>query len=318
MQEVKQEKSLIKQNILLYLNKKGVSPYEFYRVSGVTRGVLSQNNGISEDNLVRFLAYASDVNPSWLLTGKGQMLVSGREFLNDQRYIASYNRIFNDTMPLTDLTIQELAKFCKINPERMENIYHREIKMEDYDKERIATALGLYLPWVENGVGNQFIKPMDKDKIRKRYNEYIEANLPAINQDCQGSPYYNVDFIGGFDALMNDQTINPDFYINYPPYNKEGVVWVNLTGRSMEPELSQGDIIALKPVTTPIEYLPFGEIYAIVTDEYRTVKRIRLSERPGYIWLIPSNTAPEYQEQEIPINMITKVYAVLGSIRKFF
>lgn len=226
MQEVKQEKSLIKQNILLYLDKKGVSPYEFYRVSGVTRGVLSQNNGISEDNLARFLAYASDVNPSWLLTGKGEM-----------------------------------------------------------------------------------IKPVIEDGFE---------NLPSVNQDCQGSPYYNVDFIGGFDALMNDQTINPDFYINYPPYNKEGVVWVNLTGRSMEPELSQGDIIALKPVTTPIEYLPFGEIYAIVTDEYRTVKRIRLSERPGYIWLIPSNTAPEYQEQEIPIDMITKVYAVLGSIRKFF
>ena len=162
--------------------------------------------------------------------------------------------------------------------------------------------------WLLAGKG-EMIKPVIEDGFE---------NLPSVNQDCQGSPYYNVDFIGGFDALMNDQTINPDFYINYPPYNKEDVVWVNLTGRSMEPELSQGDIIALKPVTTPIEYLPFGEIYAIVTDEYRTVKRIRLSERPGYIWLIPSNTAPDYQEQEIPIDMITKVYAVLGSIRKFF
>ncbi len=74
MQENKQEKSPIKQNILLYLAKKGVTSYEFYKVSGVTRGILQQNNGISEDNLARFLAYAPDINLEWLLTGRGNML----------------------------------------------------------------------------------------------------------------------------------------------------------------------------------------------------------------------------------------------------
>lgn len=75
MKEKQQEKSPIKQNILLYLGKKGVTPYEFYKKSGVTRGILQQNNGISEDNITRFLAYAPDVNPSWLLTGVGPMLL---------------------------------------------------------------------------------------------------------------------------------------------------------------------------------------------------------------------------------------------------
>lgn len=74
MQEKQQKKSPIKQNILLYLTEKGVTPYEFYRASGVTRGVLQQNNGISEDNMARFLAYAPDVNIEWLITGKGEML----------------------------------------------------------------------------------------------------------------------------------------------------------------------------------------------------------------------------------------------------
>lgn len=74
MKEKQQEKSPIKQNILLYLEKKGVTPYEFYKESGVTRGILQQNNGISEDNIARFLAYAPDVNIEWLLTSKGTML----------------------------------------------------------------------------------------------------------------------------------------------------------------------------------------------------------------------------------------------------
>lgn len=74
MQEIKQEKSQIKRNISLYLHKKGVSDYEFYKKSGITRGILSQSNGISEDNISRFLAYAPDVNVVWLLTGEGEML----------------------------------------------------------------------------------------------------------------------------------------------------------------------------------------------------------------------------------------------------
>lgn len=53
---------------------KGVTLYEFYKVSGVTRGILQQNNGISEDNIARFLAYATDINVEWLITGKGNML----------------------------------------------------------------------------------------------------------------------------------------------------------------------------------------------------------------------------------------------------
>ena len=149
--------------------------------------------------------------------------------------------------------------------------------------------------------------------------EDIEKNeLPEVNYEYKGAPYYNVDFIGGFDLVRNDQTNNPDYYINFPPYNKEGVVWCNITGHSMEPELNNGDFIALKEMTDPIEYLPYGEIYGIITDNYRTVKRIRMSERKGFVRLIPTNKSPEYGEQEIPINMIRKVFAVLGSMHRLF
>lgn len=173
--------------------------------------------------------------------------------------------------------------------------------------EKIARSFDININWLLTGEGNMLSSESEK-----------EEKLPSVNQTYEGAPYFNVDFIGGFDVIVNDQTRNPDFYINYPPYNQEGVVWCNLTGHSMEPEISNGDIIALREVTTPIQYLPAGEIYGIVTEEYRTVKRVRLSQKEGYIRLIPSNKSEEFCEQEIPISMILKVYAVLGSIRKFF
>lgn len=294
---------------------------QFSLLTGVSSSIISNLTGGRENKpsyevILKILQTFSNVNPDWFILGNGDMLRSDRDFINDQDYIAVFNRVFQDTLPLTDLSIRELALFCNIKTERLENIFYRQEKMERDDLSKIVHKLGLSPSWVVNGIGNQFVNPIDKERIRKEYDEYIKDKLPTINKESKGSPYYNVDFIGGFDLLMNDQTINPDFYINYPPYNKDGVVWVNLTGYSMEPELRQGDIIALKPVSTPIEYLPTNEIYAIVTEDYRTVKRIELSDREGFIRLLPSN--PEYKAQEIPINMITKVYAVLGSIRKFF
>ena len=194
----------------------------------------------------------------------------------------------------------DLARFLGIAPNTLTNWYMRDT----FDLDVIYTkCVNIDYNWLFSG----------EESV---YSQSVNNDLPEINQDFKGSPYYNVDFIGGFDVLFNDQTVNPDFYINYPPYNKDGVVWVNLTGHSMEPELSNGDIVALKPMSTSIEYLPQNEIYAIITDDYRTVKRIELSDRDGFVRLIPSNK--DFKTQEIPIKMISKVYAVLGSIRKFF
>ena len=69
-----QEKSLVKQNILRYLDHRGITAYEFYKRSGTTRGILAQNNGISEDNIAKFMAFAPEVNTAWLLTGEGPMI----------------------------------------------------------------------------------------------------------------------------------------------------------------------------------------------------------------------------------------------------
>lgn len=63
-----QEKSLIKKKILQYLELKGISKYKFYQETGIARGVLDQNNGLTEENIFKILAWARDISPNWLLT----------------------------------------------------------------------------------------------------------------------------------------------------------------------------------------------------------------------------------------------------------
>ena len=203
---------------------------------------------------------------------------------------------------ILDVTPQAISTWLSRNTFDQELIY---AKCENINPDWLLTGRGSMLK--SEGVSLMGDKEGGK-----------EAVLPEVNYEFKGAPYYNIDFIGGFDLILNDQTRNPDYYINFPPYNKDGVIWCNITGHSMEPELNNGDFIAMKEMHSPIEYLPAGEIYGIVTDEYRTVKRIRLSDKDGFVRLIPTNKATEYSEQEIPISMILKIYAVLGSMHRLF
>ena len=217
MQENIQEKSPIKQNILQYLATKGTTPYEFYKKSWVTRGVRNQNNGISEENIARFLAYAPDVNVEWLITGRGSMMGNNEKELTTQN--------IND-----------------------------------------------------------------------------------------GAPYYDVDFIGGFDEVFNDQTVNPELSITNGICPR-AQLWCNITGHSMEPTISNGDIIALRQCS--VQDIQYGEIYAVVMDSFRTVKMLRRSETPGMIRFVPVNTA-DFDPQDFPVKRILKIYEVVGCLRRFF
>lgn len=153
--------------------------------------------------------------------------------------------------------------------------------------------------------------------INKSIYFFFEPNTELSNSanPVSGVPYYDVDFCGGFDMVINDQTYLPAGYINLPQYGKADS-WANITGHSMEPLISNGDIIALRKIDDWQTYILYGEIYGIMTDEWRTVKRVRKAQNPEYILLEPINK--QYDEQEIPKSIIRGVWQVLGSVKKFF
>jgi len=68
------QKSSIKKRIIQYLNFKGITKYEFYKTTGITRGILDQDNGITESNILKFVHSFPEVNIVWLIVGLGDML----------------------------------------------------------------------------------------------------------------------------------------------------------------------------------------------------------------------------------------------------
>lgn len=130
----------------------------------------------------------------------------------------------------------------------------------------------------------------------------------------EGTPYFDVDFIGGFNEIFNDQTSKPNCNIVVPGFEK-ATLWCNVTGRSMEPKINHGDIIALRECT--VEDIQYGEIYAIVLDTLRTIKILRRGSTPDTLLYVPINQ-PDYEPQEFPLARILRIFEVLGSIAKFF
>jgi hypothetical protein len=160
----------------------------------------------------------------------------------------------------------------------------------------------LNMDWLVTGDGEMFL---DKEE--------------TVVNEKNGTPYYDVDFLGGFDLLTNDQTIIPAYYIDFQPYNKKGNMWCNITGDSMSPRINSGDKICIREIR--IEDIIYGEIYALVIGEdydMRTVKWVTRSPEDGMIRLVPENKEPRYGDyQDMRIADIRKVFKVLGAVRSF-
>lgn len=164
---------------------------------------------------------------------------------------------------------------------------------------KISEAHDLSMDWLLTGEGPMMIER--------------NAPVPLINY-TEGVPYYNEDFMLGFEEIGAPDSENPDFLIRMPGYER-ATLWCNASGHSMEPEINNGDIIALQRVED-FSFLPFGDVYGFITaNGMRTIKRLGRSERDGFYRLIPTNK--EYDEQEIPINIITHVYRVMGTMKAF-
>ena len=96
-----------------------------------------------------------------------------------------------------------------------------------FDNELIyAKCRGISAHWLLTGKGSMM---GDNEK---------ELTTQNIND---GAPYYDVDFIGGFDEVFNDQTVNPELSITNGICPR-AQLWCNITGHSMDATSANGDI----------------------------------------------------------------------------
>lgn len=164
---------------------------------------------------------------------------------------------------------------------------------------------------------DKLFQPTGNPEHDKRMSKVAEtiynSQQPVKSYDARvGVPFYDVEFQLGYDLMVNDQTTNPTFMIDFPPYNRCDA-WCRAHGNSMHPTISNGDYIALKRIED-FRFLISGDIYAIVTtNDLRTIKRV--NDNGDTLTLIADN--PDYQQQTIDKKDIISVFRVMGGMKMF-
>lgn len=135
------EISIIKENILQYLEFKGVSKYEFYKKTGVSNGVLSQKSGLSEENTLKFLSYYTDVNAEWLLTGKGEML-KGYSAKNEHLVSEEPKEEYITGKSIPHIPVNAMAGFGTIEQQILERECERYVVPDFKTADFVITVIG--------------------------------------------------------------------------------------------------------------------------------------------------------------------------------
>ena len=208
--------------------------------------------------------------------------------------------------------VSEMARTVGVNQPTLRDIIGVKQSKPSYETlKAIVTS-----PTITEDAAWLLIGDSTSDIASDMDNELLSPDHLQHKSSTIGRPFYDIDFICGFDELFNSHTTTPAYLIDYPPYNKDGVIWCNATGASMEPEINNGDVVVLQEVQDWDSYMTFGETYAIATrNNLRTIKKVRKGSDSDHLLLVPVNK--DYDEQEIPKNMILKVFRVLAAMKKF-
>lgn len=185
---------------------------------------------------------------------------------------------------------------------RAREIIDEIIARKNITQAEVARQVGIspsYLAQLASG--NKTLTSSKEHQIKSAFPELYRDEVKDL-----GIPFFNVDFCLGYDVVFNDAVQAPSAYIRHP-LNGHADCWVMTRGNSMSPLISNGDMLAIREV--PVDAVLYGDVYAIVTDENRTIKRVRKGSEPTKWKLVPENKI-DFDEQEIDISSVIKVYHV--------
>lgn len=181
--------------------------------------------------------------------------------------------------------------------------------------EIVVTSIRAVQSWEQGqrNITQSAIKLLDGFENRLANNNNVET----INK---GVAYYDIDFTSSFLEVTNNQNVTPDAYIDHPFFKGCDFV-VRNSGQSMAKVICHGDAIGLVEVKNWREFFPFGEIYAIVTnDNLRMIKVISKGDTDEFYTLISKptdNKKDEFPPQQIKKNSILSIFRVQASSHLF-
>ena len=278
------EIAILKARILQYLDFKGISKYECYQKTGITNGVLSKKEGLSEDNLLRFISYYSDISPVWMLTGKGDMIENASKNIYQTKSTENATKLNGG---VNGGTIGGERKVQKMPPNYRTSFPKTPASIKDED-------------------GNESILITQRFPLR--------TDHPV---ELQRIPLYDFDATAGMVGLFSENNVQyPIDYLSIPDLpHVDGAIFVR--GDSMYPLLKSGDIVVYKAINS-LSNIMWGEMYIVDCDldgdDYTAVKFLNKVDGDDSQALLVSHNS-HHAPKAIPLSAIRALAIVKASIR---
>ena len=163
----------------------------------------------------------------------------------------------------------------------------------------IASHFEINYEWLLTGKGDMLkIVNSDFDEI-----EPSEVHTLTI-------PLYNSEASAGIGQLqLNNEHIIDHLSV---PFAREDDIALTIVGDSMTPAMQSGDIAVVRNMPNWRDYLDYGNIFIVVTENEVYCKVIAKNEDKDIFTLKSYNA--NYSEFEIPKKFIRQVYKVIGIV----
>jgi transcriptional regulator with XRE-family HTH domain len=134
-------------------------------------------------------------------------------------------------------------------------------------------------------------------------------------------PYYDIDATASPMEIFEENTNLPSTNMDLPGFAGCDFA-INVAGHSMYPSIEAGSMILCKKITDKT-IIMYGEVYFIVTKDYRMVRRLQRSQKKGWVNCVADNhnghnskNGLTYDNIELPMEKILHLYIVQGSIKR--
>lgn len=158
--------------------------------------------------------------------------------------------------------------------------------------------------WLVTGKG-VMLNNEDPERTEKKIE--ITENVIKIGK-YEGALVYDIDGTCGTSPRSMEFTQeNIIGSVNLPEINPHSPI-IRANGDSMEPVIFDGDRIAIREIVNK-EDIFYGQIYLVLTEEYRMIKYIRKCKEDENFVILKSRN-PEYDDIRIQKDKIKKLFIV--------
>lgn len=156
--------------------------------------------------------------------------------------------------------------------------------------------------WLLTGVGEMLQSEERSEKI-------ISIPQIAVSTKRKGALIYDIDAtcgLSGRDIEFTDEKVIGS--IDAPEINPDSKI-IFATGDSMLPLIASGDRIVIRKIES-WDYFNYGQVYLIITNEYRLIKRVRRHPKDSDNLILLRSENPDYDDIDLPKREIIHLFIV--------